>query len=118
VHELSVAQRIVESTRVSLVERGGDPARARAIHIRVGELSGVDATALEECLRVVLPLGPLSAARAVVVREPALLDCPSCGEVECSGPFRLVCPRCGRLVERVRGGNDVVVESVEVGDDE
>jgi len=116
-HELSLSQGIVARTVARLRELGLSMSAVRTIRIRVGDLSGVDAEALLDCLREMLPASGLPDASAELVREKARVICPSCGELEASSPFRLACPRCGAVPERVEGGRDITVESVEVEDD-
>jgi hydrogenase nickel incorporation protein HypA/HybF len=116
-HELSIAVSVVHQTAARVARAGVDPASVRLLRIGVGDLSGADPEALEACLREHLPASELPGAEAKVARVPARVVCPSCGEVDCPRPFRLACPSCGARPERLEGGRDIVVESVEVEDD-
>jgi len=116
-HELSIAQAVVRETEKRLREAGVRPESARVIRVAVGDLSGADAEALEEAFGALLATTALSGARAEVRRDPARVVCPSCGIVDAHTPFRLACPKCGGDPERIEGGRDITVESVEVDDD-
>ncbi|MHC5057145.1 MAG: hydrogenase maturation nickel metallochaperone HypA/HybF [Planctomycetota bacterium] len=116
-HELSIAQAVVRETEKRLREGGVRPASARVVRVLVGDLSGTDARALEEAFRALLPATALAGARAEVKRDPARVVCPACGVVEAGEPFRIECPKCGGEPERIEGGRDVTVESVEVDDE-
>jgi hydrogenase nickel incorporation protein HypA/HybF len=115
-HELSIAQAVVRETEKRLREAGVRPASARVVRVRVGDLSGADPKALEGAFAALLPTTALAGARAEVVRDPARVVCPACGVVDAGEPFRIECPKCGGAPERIEGGRDVTVESVEVDD--
>ncbi len=115
-HELSIAGSIIRETERRLREAGVPPGDARLIRVRVGDLSGVDAGALAEIMRELLPRSALAGATAEIARDPARIVCALCGELDAATPFRLACPSCGADPESVHGGRDVVVESVEAED--
>ncbi len=117
-HELSIARAVVRETEKRLREAGVRPASARVILVLVGDLSGADVGALEEAFEVLLPTTALEGARAEVRRDPARVVCPDCGVVDAGTPFRIACPRCGGEPERIEGGRDVTVETVEVDDED
>ncbi len=115
-HELSIAEAVVRETEKRLREAAVRPASARVIRVLVGDLSGADVEALEEAFRALLPTTALAGARAEVRRDPARVVCPRCGVRDAETPFRLACPMCGSAPERIEGGGDVTVETVEVED--
>jgi len=117
-HELSIAQSVVRETERRLREAGVRPDSARVVNVAVGDLSGADPSALEEAFAALLPRSALADATAEVRRDPARVVCPKCGTVEAGTPFRIECPRCGGMPERIEGGRDITVESVEVDDRE
>jgi hydrogenase nickel incorporation protein HypA/HybF len=65
VHELALTQSLVDLVAERTVGR-----RVVAVHLRVGESSGVVPEALEFCFDVVAAGGPLEGARLVVDRAP------------------------------------------------
>lgn len=116
-HELSIAQAVARETEKRLRQAGVRPSAARVIRVLVGDLSGADVEALEEAFRAILPTTTLAGARAEVRRDPARVVCPNCGVVDAETPFRLSCPQCGGDPERIEGGEDVTVETVDVEDE-
>jgi hydrogenase nickel incorporation protein HypA/HybF len=65
VHELALVESLVDLVAERTVGR-----RVVAVHLRVGDWSGVVAEALEFCFDVVIADGPLAGASLVVERVP------------------------------------------------
>ena len=116
-HELSIARAVVRETEKRLREGGVRPESARVVRVLVGDLSGADVEALRGAFAALLPTTALARARAEVRRDPARVVCSKCGVVDAGAPFRVACPECGGTPERIEGGGDVTVESVEVDDE-
>lgn len=116
-HELALAESLIARALERIRELGIHPGAVRLIKVRVGDLSGASPETLGECIQMLLPASEFSGAGLSVERLPAKVLCKTCGELEASSPFRLACPNCGAIPERVDGGRDVFVESVEVEDD-
>jgi hydrogenase nickel incorporation protein HypA/HybF len=112
-HELSIARNVVEVASEAVREVGA--ARAVAVRVRVGALSGVAPEALVFCYEVAARDTPLEGSRLVVETVPVVLHCPTCDrDVVPPDMCRLVCPACGTPTADVRGGRELEVESVEV----
>ena len=114
-HELSVAQAIVES----LGRHGaltGD-ARVVAVTVRVGALSGVVPAALR------FAWGPATAdtfaacSRLDLEEVPVAVWCPACrAERELPSLPRLACPVCGAPTPDVRRGRELEILAMEIED--
>jgi len=108
VHEFSLANDILEAASGKL--RQMDSAPGGCIRIRIGELTGVDPGNLRFCLDAARAGTPLEGLEIEVEAVKPKLVCPSCGEVEYTGRFDTVCPRCGDRVSGVAGGRELDVQ--------
>lgn len=111
-HELSVAQALVDQLGV-LVRREG-ALRATAVTLRVGALSGVDAEALRLAFPVAAETGSARDAELTIEEVPVSAHCNACGR-PCLAPFPFpACESCGSLDLDIDGGRDLVIASVEL----
>lgn len=124
-HELSVAQAIVESLAGHDAVGGGD--RLSAVTVRVGALSGVDPAALRFAWGPATG-GTLAAGSRLDLEEvPLAAWCPGCrAERELPGwgvpgrpgraSFRLACPVCGTPTPEVLRGRELEILSMEIAE--
>jgi hydrogenase nickel incorporation protein HypA/HybF len=112
-HELSIAQSIVESVGGHVAAHGGG--RVVAVAVRVGALSGVEAPALAFAWGAATAGTPLAGSRLEVEEVPAEAWCPSCqAERALVSIQRLRCPRCGTPTPRIVRGRELEILEVEL----
>ncbi|MFB3853149.1 MAG: hydrogenase maturation nickel metallochaperone HypA [Vicinamibacterales bacterium] len=92
-HELSIAQSLVESVRAEM--SGRPDARVTRIGLKVGDLSGVQPDALRFSFEVIVRGTELEQATLDIERVPLTVRCAACGT-----DFRVLdylarCPACG-----------------------
>jgi len=75
-HELSVACAIVEGVVEEAERLGG--VRVKAVHLRVGPLSGIDKEALCFCFDLAAEGTPVAGAELRVEEVPVVAYCPAC----------------------------------------
>jgi hydrogenase nickel incorporation protein HypA/HybF len=93
----------------------------RAIHIKVGQLSGVAKSALLSAFELAREQSPLAAARLVVEETPIVIRCPTC-EIETTLDWpqsfeslpSFCCSRCGIPSSDVRSGRELEVTALEI----
>ncbi len=111
-HELSVAQALVEQVR-NLADENGATAVA-GIRLRIGPLSGV----VPELLETAFPLaaaGTVAASAQLHITPAALrVRCETCGAESEATPNRLLCAACGDWHTRVVCGDELLLERVEL----
>jgi hydrogenase nickel incorporation protein HypA/HybF len=115
-HELSLAQSLVETVCEALPGAGGG--RVVAVNLKVGELAGVVPDALQFCYEVVTKDTPLAGSTLTVRTLPVMVFCAPCDrpvEIELAEGFR--CPVCRTPSSDLRQGREIEVESVELVDD-
>lgn len=114
-HELAVAHEIL-----TLVQQHVPPdraAQARAVRVRVGDLSGIVGPSLEFCFDAIVAGTPWKDARLVVERVPARAGCLDCGAVGETAGLGAGCPRCGGTTLRLVAGQELHVDAVDLDDD-
>lgn len=100
-HELSIAQSLLESVRA---QAGAHPgARVTKVGIRVGELSGVEPDALQFSFEVIVRETEFRDAVLDIERVPLRQHCEACGRDAAVVEFTLVCPDCGASTRAVAG---------------
>ncbi|MFN3750861.1 MAG: hydrogenase maturation nickel metallochaperone HypA [Thiobacillus sp.] len=111
-HELAVAQALVE--QVDAVIRQHGASSATLIRVRIGPLAGV----VPELLASAFPLAAaghaMERATLDLVAAPVSVRCQTCGEETEAAMNRLVCGACGDWHTQVISGDELLLESVEL----
>jgi len=111
-HELSVAQRIVEIAEERASKSG--LAKISAIKVRIGGLTTVVPEALRFCFTFATE-GTLAAGAELVIEEvPAEAKCNSCGKAfRITEAYFLVCPSCSSPDTTLLRGQELDLMSIE-----
>lgn len=118
-HELSVAQSLVEVTSGHLAKSGWKPGaeRVSAVRIRIGPLAGVVAEALNTAFSVATVGTELQGSMLAIEWVDLAIWCPQCNaERVLVDTQQLLCPVCKARAARVVRGSELEVVSVEVVD--
>ncbi len=111
-HELAVAQALVEQVEAVISQHGA--ASARLIRVRIGPLAGV----VPELLASAFPLAAASTrmadAELDLVAAPVRVHCQTCGAETDAAMNRLLCGACGDWHTQVISGDELLLESVEL----
>jgi hydrogenase nickel incorporation protein HypA/HybF len=112
-HELSIAMSIVEMGEEEAERRGG--VRIRAVHLRLGRLSGVVKEALLSSYEMACEATVLEGSRLVIEEVPVEVFCPKC---EMRRPVHSIqwfcCPECGAPTTEVMQGKELEVVALEI----
>ncbi|MCX7942935.1 MAG: hydrogenase maturation nickel metallochaperone HypA [Deltaproteobacteria bacterium] len=113
-HELSIAQSIVECLRTEIGEKTFS--KIEVIRMEIGRLAGVSVESLEFSLKVLL--GKRSEIRILDAKivEPEV-RCYSCKKVYLPEDMIWICPFCGDVRAELIKGNEIKVIDVEVNDE-
>lgn len=115
-HEISIAQSVIEEVLVQLDDAVGAP-RVTCVTLRVGVMSGVVPEALAFAFEAAARDTPLAGARLDVEEVGLVVWCPRCQAGRpLPGPQRLRCPSCGESTPRVLRGRELELVSIEVLD--
>lgn len=107
-HELAITQGVVDLVAGRTAGR-----RVRAVHVRVGRLSGVVADAMSFCFEIASAGTPVEGARLEIEETEGRIQCRRCGLVSAVDDLFWLCP-CGSADVAVVSGQELMVVSVEV----
>lgn len=111
-HETGIAAEILNIAKREAQRRGA--AGIAAVTVRIGDLSGVSADALEFAFSALCAGTPADGARLRLERVPLLARCPSCRRDSApAADLILWCPDCGAPLD-VIAGQELLVESLEL----
>ena len=109
-HEYSIVQALME--RVEAEARAHRATAVHCLHIRIGELSGVETELLSTAWEVLRDRTICREAPLRIQTVPARWICSGC-----AGPIKqgeiLRCPTCGRPA-RLEAGNEIILERIEM----
>ena len=111
-HELSIADAMV-----AVAERQAAGRRVFAVDVTVGALRQVVPAALEFAFEVVTQDTALEGAELRIETVPATGRCADCGATTEFERFPFACAACGSVDVELSGGEELLVESIEVDDE-
>jgi hydrogenase nickel incorporation protein HypA/HybF len=116
-HELSIAQGLVEVACEALAGCEPAPARVGSLRVRIGTLSGVVSEALEFCYGLSVEGTPLAGSQLVIEPQSVVVFCPRCLENRTlEGDFRFRCPVCDTPTPELVHGRELELISMELID--
>jgi hydrogenase nickel incorporation protein HypA/HybF len=111
-HELSIAVSIVEAAEEEAERRG---VSVRAVHLKLGRLSGVVKSALESAYALACERSSLDGSRLVIEELPVVVYCPNCAaNLELPSIQRFLCPQCENPVSEILQGRELEVTALEI----
>jgi hydrogenase nickel incorporation protein HypA/HybF len=112
-HELSIALSLIDSATEEAERRGG--AQVKALHIKLGPLSGVVKDALLFSYEVACHGTPLEGSRLVIEDVPVVIHCRECQrDQQLESIQRFCCPVCGTLSAEVVRGRELEFVAMEI----
>lgn len=109
-HEYSIVQSLLGRVEESI--RPYDVARIRALRVRIGALSGVDAELLRTAYELCAPGTRCEGAALEIEEVPVRWWCPRCGHEGLEGQ-RLACAACGVPLALVEG-DEILLEKIDL----
>src|SRR4051812_27186468 len=108
-HELSIAEAIV-----AIAERHAAGRRVARVEVKVGRLRRVGPSALEFSFQLVAEGTVLEGAEVVLEDVPATGRCRACGAESELHDFPLHCDACGGFDLELLGGEELLVDALEL----
>jgi hydrogenase nickel incorporation protein HypA/HybF len=108
-HELSIAGAVVE-----IATRHAAGRKVARVELRVGHLRQVVPSALEFAFELVAVGTPLEGAQLVMEEVPAGVRCGACGAETALEEFPARCSACESFDVQVSGGDELLVDSLEL----
>jgi hydrogenase nickel incorporation protein HypA/HybF len=112
VHELAVAQALVE--QVNAVIDQHQASSATAIRVRIGPLAGIVPELLASAFPLAAAGSRMEHAELDLVDAPIQVRCQACGAETDAAMNRLICGACGDWHTRIISGDELLLESVEL----
>jgi hydrogenase nickel incorporation protein HypA/HybF len=112
-HELSIALSMVEMAAEEAERRGG--VRVCAIHLKLGDLSGVVKDALLFSYTLACEGTPLEGSRLLIEEIPVVVYCPACrAETALDSVQQFCCAVCHAPTSQVVRGRELEVVALEI----
>ena len=109
-HEYSIVASLVDRVQREVAAHPG--AIARKLHVKIGELSGVELGLLRTAYDTFRARTACEVAELAIEPEPAEWRCPACDRVLAPGAI-LRCPECHRPA-RLTAGDEIILERIEL----
>ncbi|MEV1239021.1 hydrogenase maturation nickel metallochaperone HypA [Nonomuraea sp. NPDC049750] len=110
-HELGMCEGLVD-----LVRQQADGRRVTGLRVRIGARHAVVGEAFDHAFALAAEGSAAEGAALDLVVTPVTVDCGACGHQSESVDVLAVCARCGDDDVDVRGGDELVLESVQFKD--
>lgn len=112
-HELSIAVDLIDAASDRAREEGAR--HIRAVHLRIGPLSGVVVRALESAFEMASQ-GTIADGAVLDVEEvPITLFCAACEDTKgVTDIYSFCCPDCGMPSADIRSGRELEVTALEI----
>lgn len=112
-HELSIALSILDVVAEAAEKQGAG--RVKAIHLKLGLLSGVVEEALCGAFELARENSPFPGAELIVESVPVTIYCPNCREVRPILSLQhLCCTECGTSTSDILAGRELEVVALEI----
>ncbi len=112
-HELSIAMEIMDVVEKEAVGHGAR--RVKAIHLRIGNLSGVLIESLSFCFETIRGEKDLTKdAQLIIDRIPVRILCRPCESEFAGDGFLVRCPSCEGLDTELLQGDELSIAEIEV----
>lgn len=115
-HERSLVRSLLRQVQALAAEHAAD--RVVAIRVRVGEFSGVEPELLQSAYEELVAPTTLCGAEFMVERVPLEATCDQCGKSFAVDNYRFQCPDCGSLKLTICGGEELLLESISMEEDQ
>jgi hydrogenase nickel incorporation protein HypA/HybF len=113
-HELSIAMSIVEGAQEEAARHG---CRVTAVHLRIGQLSGVDKDALLFAFGLACEDTVLAGSRLLIEEIPVIIFCSQCAAKRKLPSIQsFSCPMCGAPAAEVVEGRELELVALELGE--
>jgi hydrogenase nickel incorporation protein HypA/HybF len=113
-HEMSIAQSIVEVVEKELASHGVE--QLKAVNIAVGKWAAVVPEQLAFCFSIITMETSLAGATLNIREVPLGYTCSACGAEFTAGEMSIICPECGSTNIGLTSGRELTIESIEVAD--
>lgn len=109
-HERSLVRALLRQVQALAEEHSRG--RVLSIRVQIGELSGVEPELLSSAYDDLVQRTTIRGAELEIERVPLEAECDQCGELFAIKHYQFQCPHCGSLQLTIRGGEELLLESI------
>ncbi|MEV7010949.1 hydrogenase maturation nickel metallochaperone HypA [Streptosporangium sp. NPDC051022] len=110
-HEFGIAEAILTA-----VEKRAEGRRVQRARVRAGAMLRITEPVINQAFTMVAEGSPAEGAQVDLVIVPVQLVCRSCGQTAASADPFVTCPECGGTDIETEGGDDLVLESIQLAE--
>jgi len=114
-HELGIAQNILQIVQQSVPEKQASD--VRGIRIRVGQLSGVVPASLDFCFSAIINDTEMRKARLQIEQVPLTSECRECKHRFQMEDLAFFCPECKSTNLELISGRELEILEIELADE-
>lgn len=115
-HEMSIVESVLDQVR-SEVEQAGQSGRVVGLHLVIGRLSGVHADSIRFAFELLAPESIAAGAQLTIDQPRARLHCRCCATEHEIEELAVVCPHCGDSRVTILGGQELMLQSIDLEED-
>lgn len=111
-HELSLGRALLEQIASVMAQQRA--VAVTRVTVRIGSLSGVEPALLRAAYEQLRTETVAENAELVITAMPVRIRCAVCDAVNEAAPNLLLCPQCGGAQTALIGGDEMLLESVDL----
>jgi hydrogenase nickel incorporation protein HypA/HybF len=113
-HEMSIAQNILEIVQEEMNRNQYEPGRVREVAVQVGELVAVVPASLEFCFNILIENTEWKGAKLNIEVLPLIGRCQDCRHEYHIQDYDFICPQCNSTKITVVQGQELLIRHLEV----
>ncbi len=113
-HETALMKNLLDI--VDRAARDNGSPRVRRVHLRIGEMAGVNAEAMRFAFEVLSPGTAAEGAELACEKVPLRIRCRRCGAEQRPVDFAFACRSCGASDIDILAGREMEVDYIETDD--
>jgi hydrogenase nickel incorporation protein HypA/HybF len=113
-HELSIAQNIIEIVQDNLPE--DQKYSVKAVRVKIGKLTNILTDSLIFGFDALTRETNLNGVRLEIEHLPLTIECSDCGTRSSGDDFFFACPECGSTSIKIVSGDELMVSEIELND--
>jgi hydrogenase nickel incorporation protein HypA/HybF len=114
-HELGIAQNILEIVQQSVPEEQAES--VRWIRLRIGQLSGIVPDSLEFCFQAIIGDTKMPKAGLAIEQVPTTFQCKKCAYRFQVNDLEFLCPKCSDSDLEVISGRELEIVEIELAEE-